>query len=584
MKQESYVIKEKNECKISEVINDTAIIKCDNRIGLLNIKTNQLICKLDIYDKTIDYDKNLIILIRNRDSEDYAVYIYDSKEEKMIVDGWKPIPNHRVISSSLLRLESPLDHKMHLFNTNTYKGSNDIFDMAIDNTLGLQLGGYDYYCVIEKNGKKGIYSADEGLKTPIEYDEIKIFEPNGELKSAVLTKNNEKYFAYFDDLPNTSEAYDDITFDKNNKNIIYGHKNDIIYVYHTYFKRVLFTTHSNELKCIDARLNRRILSNFTFYFETVDNDNHGAIALTCDEQSNLKISTLNHNKYDRVEHLKDDYFALYRKDDYCDIVKFNPDGQKTIVKKCKIKGELNYDHLIYEKNHKYGLLILSSTITKYKEHYDDINMPVHPYCITETNNKKGLIAYHYLLGEKYDDIVISPTDKGPFYLRYVALRDGKNYRLAKIQLETLEFVDDNIYSLIEFYPDFMILKDDEAICLYDYDKNLIATYPLDTEILYKNKDTKKEWEDPIYSINGTSYYYKKNKFEKIYTAEEEAYIAKFETDDDIFEIKTYDQHEHDSLCSTINGKDDLEAEETLNSMVNNSCFYPTLSLKKTKKN
>ena len=417
MKKTSTIVKEKNKYEIGVIINNTAYIKSvTGKTGLLNIKTNQIVGEMDNYYTIYNVNEKLYYqekTIEERDEENncnlkHTIRIYDALNEKTLVDGWEIVNNSAYYD--LIIVKSPIDGKLHLFDCHAFRKSTNIFDLPLDNIK------YIYRD----------YRHSHNLILPIEFENIE-----GHNEIIIYTKNNKKYFEYFDKIDDkiynkVSTGFDEITVDEKNTNIVYCKKENKTYVYDILNRKLLFSTDSDEIKFMyrdDSEFN-----NFyeNFLFEIVKNRKHGVISSkfnkgiretgTCAKVSTLlapqydeierhcdgilylkktdKIglfvgssyqNQIIEPKYDKIDNLGSNYFALYT-NGLCDVGKvvsyipFTPS-----ITNCEIAKKFGCI-LSYKKNGKYGLLIEEDKIVS--PEYDNISEVTRKCYILEKNNKK----------------------------------------------------------------------------------------------------------------------------------------------------------------------------------------------------
>lgn len=647
MKKKSTIIEEKKIYEIDVLINNTAYIESvTGKTGLLNIKTNQIIGDMGNYHTSYDKREKLYYqekLIKEDGNKSYwnerkIVRIFDALNEKILVDGWEVI---KIFDDyhNLIVVKSPIDGKLHLFDKYACRKPTNIFDIPLDDVEILYSKYNDTYLVLTINGKKGLYHHncyDEvpSLITPIEFDNIEKL-PN----IIVYTKNNQKYFVCTDRDGKKSDTFDEIRIDEKSKNIAYCKKENKIYAYDTDLQKLLLSTDADSIKYM-YKIDRCDYSNF--FFEIMKNGKYGVI---CSNITDAKESTLlppeydeikkvdgilgilylkkdgkiglftgdsYHNqviepKYDYIDFLNHYYFAFYT-DGLCDIRKVTPYKLfEPSITNCQIVEDLDSTladngALVYNKNGKYGLLFADNRYDKIiTPDYDNVNNVARYYFILEQNNKKGLMHLgKIMIPTKYDEISIGGQygisgSLDDSKVLYFALKKEKKYELAKLHnwqyIETkVEFVGNNKFDGIDLYREIMVLKDNLYSYIYDYNENLLKTLPVNTSITayarpFKN-DYDKKYRKYFYCIDGVYYYYKDGKFEEVYTENNDLYLTTYETDTNLFEIRSYDKDEHDLFCSIIDSQEDSEAEKTLIQMSEKGfprSEYPTLVLTKNKK-
>ena len=641
MKKTSTIVKEKTICEIETLINNTAYIKSvTGKTGLLNIKTNQIVGDMDNYYTVYDTNEKLYYqekIIEERDEENNCnskktIRIYDALNEKTFVDGWEVV---KCFSGyyDLIAVKSPIDGKLHLFDCYACRKSTNIFDMPLDDVKKF-FGWHNYtYLVVTMNGEKGLYrysrcNGGPNLILPIEFENI---EKHCDI--ITYTKNNKKYFSYFDErfgkiYNKVSTGFDEITIEKENTDIVYCKKENKTYVYNTSSKKLLFSTDSDEIKFINSEWSMLDDYNEDLFFEVVKNGKHGVIssiingkkvtgtllALQYDEieigtkinydrvlylKKNGKIGLfigssyqyqLIEPKYDKIDYLWHDYFALYT-NGLCDIGRVaSYSSFKSSITKCEIAEIFGGCVLSYKKNGKYGLLDSVDRIVS--PEYDNISEAVSSdevvsRCyILEKNNKKGLVHINkIILPIEYDEVKFDGK-YGIFNdITYFALRKSKKYELAKLYSNrgNIEFVNNHTFDNIDFFHKIMVLKDQTQVYIFDYNEKLLKSLPVNTSITEYERPSQGVNKDYFYCINDVYYYYKNGNFEEVHTESNNLYLTTYETGANLFEISSYNKDEYDSFCSAIDSQEDIEAEKSLIEISEKGFSkkkYPTLVLKR----
>ena len=288
-------------------------------------------------------------------------------------------------------------------------------------------------------------------------------------------------------------------------------------------------------------------------------------------------------KYDKIDYLWHDYFALYT-NGLCDVGKvvsyipFTPS-----ITNCEIAKKFGCI-LSYKKNGKYGLLIEEDKIVS--PEYDNISEVTRKCYILEKNNKKGLVHINkIILPIEYDEVKFDGK-YGIFNdITYFALRKSKKYELAKLYSNrgNIEFVYNHTFDNIDFFHKIMVLKGKMRVYIFDYDEKLLKSLPINTSITEYEGTSKGMNKDYFYCINGVHYYYEAGNFEEVHTESNNLYLTTYETGANLFEISSYNKDEYDSFCSAIDSQEDIEAEKSLIEISEKGFSkkkYPTLVLKR----
>ena len=648
MKKTSIVVKEKDSFEIDILINNTGYIKSvTGKTGLLNIKTNKIIGKMDNY-YTI-YDSNNGFYYQEKTIEESSkennwkskktVRIYDAQKEKMLVDGWEVVKTFGE-NYQLCAVKSPIDGKIHLFDRYACRKDTNIFDMVLDDVELLYRQYNDTYLVVTINGKKGIYhnncfNKTPSLITPIEFDDIEKFT-----NIIVYTKGNKKYFVCDGKDGKMSLEFDEIVLDEKRKNIVYCKKGSRTYVYNTNSQELLLNEECDDIKYLCFRGENEYDHRYgKFYFIITKNNLKGLVEAETIRNYNNEIITgktsllpANYddieysygvfypkkdgktglfkqcNKqnvfveadYDEITDLGSSMYALYY-GDRCDVYKIVNELDQ-LIKNCKLISEHKSGY-IFEQRNLYGILYQGlsrpyrSDEDVIVDNYDNVSYLGNGYYEVERNGKKGVnFRSQDIISMEYDTIDFKLYKKE--YCNetaYFALgKKNSGFELAKkshyeYSDSDVEFMNSQKFKEINLFEDIMALRTRTNLLIYDYEEKLLKKLPVSSQIsmIYRNPDSSYD-KEPIYVIDGKFYYYKEGKFEEVFVEENDLYITTYETETDSFEIKTFDKAEHDSFCGIIDSQEDSVAEQSLIDIFENNRNevrqqHRTLVLKRTPK-
>lgn len=519
MKKTSIVVKEKDSFEIKILINNTAYIKSvTGETGLLNIKNNKIIGKMDNYYTIYDNDDEFYyqekkIKDPNVDSSKIkkTVRIYDAKNEKMLVDGWevvKTFSNYYLLTA----VKSPVDGKIHLFDQFACRKPNDIFDIALDDVEVFYNDSTDIYLTITTtNGKKGIYHhncSTPSLITSIEFDNIQKF-PN----IIVYTKNNQKYFICDGKNGKMSLEFDEIVLDKKRENIVYCKKSSRTYVYNTNLQELLLNEECDDIKylcfwdgyIVDEQKHDK------YYFVITKNNLKGLLEVETiyNAYDNCEVITSKTSllpaDYDDIEYSydvfyleKDGKIGLFKRcgknnifveanydeiiflsnsayalcyGDRCDVYNINTKLDR-LIKNCKLvskqrhgtDGTGGYNGFIFEQNNSYGILHLGlhwENENVIVDNYDNVNYLGNGYYEVEKNGKKGVhFRSRDIIPIKYDNIDFKIYTKGCFdETAYFALeKKGSGFKLAK-KRHWLHNDDDKLFMSTKNFKEINLFED-----------------------------------------------------------------------------------------------------------------------------
>lgn len=656
MKKTSIVVKEKDNFDINILINNTALIhSVTGKTGLLNVKTNTIIGEMDNYYTIYDTERGFYYqekTIEEASQENNwkarkVIRVYDAQEEKMVVDNGELIKHFGDWCYRLSIFRSPIDGKIHLFDISAVREDTNIFDMALDDVKLLYKGIADINLVITVNGKKGVYQhhvskKSPGLKVPIEFDDIKKADDTvGYVSNVVIyTTNGKKYFTYNGIVGQGSSEYDDITVDKERKNIIYCKNGSRIEVYDTETSRLLLDEECDDAKYLcytDRELYSYDYRVGKFYFAITRNNlkgllvaedtiYEGKISITkkkllpieyddIEQRGNVfypkkdgKTGLFIHFReqhlpkvkdtfvepaYDKITDLGYDLFALYN-GDRCDVYEIKRSYKQLLIKDCKFVSSIESNECIFEQGGFYGILF--KTLRKAVNNYDNIEYLGNGYYKVGRNGKSGINFHSNDIVPVQYDTVDMKLYKSYLSANIVYFALGKNN--SCLEFERMKHNNINPaydgetnrsqeYKKIDFLDDIMVLRTETETLIYDYDEKLLKQLPITSQIsvIYR-KPTNGYKERPIYVIDGKFHYYKSGKLEEVFVEENDLYITTYETETDSFELRTYNKDEHDAFCSVIDSSEEIEAEKSLIETSEKGferSKYPTLVLKRVKK-
>ena len=638
MNKEFTILKKDVFYEIKRIINNTAYLESSfGKNGLFNINTRQLIGDLDFYNTSFDEDGKFYFqekTINENPNKDInnslnTIRIYDALEEELLLDNWKikfKFPNYYLVA-----VESPYNKKVHLFDINTCREDINIFYKPLDGINLLYQQYNDILLVLKKGEKKGLYYHNHyrrisSIIEPIEFDSIEKLS-----KVIVFQKNNQKLFIYTNEFNNKSETFDDITIDKENDDILYCKKGKEIFVYNINIKKLILKVEANQINYIHMDFNNHLCD--IFYFDVVKNNKHklissnpnvifsseekylkginifdsdydgimkihGGVVLKEQEKYGLFVfnsvdSQLIKPRYDKIEYLINDYYALYT-NDYCDIGKVLPNCLfEPIITKCKIV-EVHGDEYILNKNNQYGILFANNLNDKLLplEYSSCRYLKKHCY-ILKQNNKEGLFYLdEYIIPIKYDKIGVGSQcgynnlEKAP--VLYFSLQQGDKYKLAKLnENDNIKYI--NTFNSIDFFNELILLKDQQYSYMFSYEKDspLIKRVPIETTITIYDSPYHNDYyslgglKKQIYCIDGKNYYLYNNRLYEVFVENTDLYVTKYITDTNIYEVSGYNPLSYNKFCSDIENDDN--AEKTLNLMSEEGLLekrYPTLVLKR----
>lgn len=619
---ENKAIENENDYEIRVVIDDIALFFTADKkkSGLMNTTTKEIVSSIDsfytIYDEEGHFFyqtkmlKNTIEDSNNNLYWNETINIYDTLNKKMLVKDAKYYEVHEGYGCLILKN----DENYYIFDKILYRQGVNILKYNFSNIETLK---YTYLgskiLKVTVNDKKGLYAFGKGIIVPIAYDNIESYYNNEVL---IFTKDNKKYFSFYDyfkrnnfnGLTPLSNAFDEINIKSTNvslhewMDLMYCKINDLYYVYELQRKKLLLKISCEEIELITT-FNRKLIfkikkdglyglisvldypinkievktlllpiyKNITyekghsetgyledktvhiFYLE--NNDSLNLYILNSFTSSNTLIT----ENCTKITYLGYYHFAFYH-GLYCDIVE-SRDSLKTIVKNCLIEEKNNYNNItiIYKKNYKLGLLIITGRNYLIEANYTKVNYLNFGFSILEENDKKKLFHYDKCLTQKYDDIKVANYSAydycGP---AYAALKRKNLWLIAELKNNgynniSLEKLNGKLYTEVLFFHDILALRDTEKLAIYNGKLELLATYPQET-IIYEVKTSPAYYANTnkyMYVIDDWYYQYKDNKLEEIFLEDAFLNVAAYNSDFGYVVVNDFNKDKYYEKCAKI---------------------------------
>lgn len=647
MKKTSTIVRGKDAYEMSILINNIALVKSkDGTSGLLNIKTNKLIGPMRKYYTIYDENKKFYTQTWSDDSEEMTnarkvtsyIRVYDAKNEEMLVEDSELVESHRSHHEVFTGRTS--DGKIHLFDKFNCRNSGNINNLDLDGVEKLLDRYNDSYYLLRKNGKCALYFSNCFDKTPKLMTDFVYDNIEAKHNVIIFTRNGKKHFIFYDDENGKSIDFDDIEIEEENRNILYGKKGNKIFVYNTYSKDLILEIEADSLKYIkkDGDSANEFYGEFFFIFERDKKQGLVSSNVYLDKERKRAISThvIAKNIYDEIEYGKYSGAFYTKKNNRCglivgsgssnqiiepaydditnlknDFFVFMNNGTKKIQRVIYhktydpiIEGNIEYesvnDGYIITKNNKQGMIITGSNLQErlIEPKYDEIKEEATHYYIAKRDNKKGVINRgRVIIPVEYDEITLGGEYPDYSSIKdakkiYFALRKGKDYELAKIDNynyndRDVEFVSNHRFKSIEFYKNLMVFRDEQYTYIYNYEEKLLKTLPSNADFREVKKKESSYSFKYLYYIDGKYYYYRDGKLTEEHVEERDFFVTTYEGDNDVYEISTPSQDEHDAFCEMIDKLSDEEAEKELEDLSKNKqkvkSMYPSITLTKRNK-
>lgn len=647
MKKTTIIVKGTDTYETNILINNTAYVKNgEGFTGLLNVRKNRLLGEMRHYYTIYDERKKFYIQTWADDKEGATndkkipsyIRVYDAQNEEMLVDDCELIKSFKQYHEVFLS-KSKKENKLRLFDKFGCRDSNSIFNEEIDGATHILDRYNDSYFILIRDGKKALYFSNcydkkPKLITDFLYDDITLSN-----QVFILTRNGKKHFRFIGDEDNKSIEFDELIIEEKNKNIAYGYKGGKVFVYNLKTKELILEVEADKVSYLGKDGDYEDYEG-EYYFSVEKKDKFGLLSSKVgknqERQRTINQTTIleaeydeisrgeysnafylkqkgrtgllvgngeNHQfikpAYDDITNLKENCFALIN-NEMSTIVRIYYNPPKTLVENVSEYASVN-DGYIYVKDGKKGMLIFDRQqgIIIIDANYDEINPNAEFYYIVKQNKKQGIISRgKILIPVDYDEIKMGgecPEYKSLKDAKkiYFALRKNGGYELAKIDNYQYvecepEFVSNHTFDSIDFYRNIMVLKDSQFTYIYSYGEKLLKTLPRNSEIREIEKQTSNCSKKYVYYVNGKYYYYKDGKFNEEYNEEKDTFVTTYETDTDVYEVRTTSQKEHDLFCQMIDEMTESAAEETLEQYSKDKqkvkTKYPNINLEKKQKN
>ena len=284
-------------------------------------------------------------------------------------------------------------------------------------------------------------------------------------------------------------------------------------------------------------------------------------------------------------------YAFYH-GDRCDVYEIG-DSLNLLIENCKLIS-LQEHGCIFEQKNSYGIFLyqylyrfFNRAVDAIVDNYDNVRYLGDEYYEVEKKGKKGVNFHNKdIIPIEYDTIDLKFDDYNR--IAYFALgKKDLGFELAKNCDNNVKFIVGQKFEEINFFEDVMALRTKTNLLIYNYKEKLLKEFPVSSQIsmIYRKSNL---WPNIIYVIDGNFYYYDRNH-EEVFDAEDDLYITTYETETDLFEIKTFSKAEHDSFCGIIDSQKDSIGEQLLINIFKNKRNevrqqHSSLVLKRTPKN
>lgn len=588
MKKASLNLNQQFIYDIDFVLENTAVaISIDKKVGLLNIKTGDIVGEFGNYH-TI-YDSSQKIYFQENSDNKQNLRIYDALNEKIVVDNWECIS--KKCNFHYIILKSPND-KYHLFVMEKFRKKEDPFYDEYDNIeyLGDKYNEMFFSCT--KNNKKAIYSSTKGFLSDFRYDNI---EFNDQI--IIYTEDNEMFFerGYYD--CKRSERFNKVIVCNKYKGLMITKKNSKCSFYLNYFD-CLFTIDCDDMKFVkeeNCGFGEReyyfiIEKNGKFGIGLAKNKSFRTIVypqydnIEYDSSEGVFVLHYGHNigkvygdtifpaKYRNIERLDYSFYATYEDNTRnknmnlnCNIVKAINNSFQIVIDNCKIIKKLG-SYIIYKKDDKYGILIFDCQYTNGYEAfygYDNIKYLEKGFFEIDKDGNKGLF-YN-------DEVLMSPKYKlilSRFNYDHttIALKmNNDKFKLIQENRNSNIEIGEKVYKNVMFLEDVMILHDMRYMYVCNYSNEVLKKFPKDTVVTQIKIPIGKSNSKTAYKIGHDIYYKINNQFEKITTGNYLLYSTAYELDNATIVVNSSNQDEHTKKCQEF----ESIKEEKINQILEN---------------
>ncbi len=579
MKKESKIVLKENRYKVIVILNNIALVECEGKKCLVNIKSMEIIN--DSYNYNVIYNTKgnfFKLIIKDKDQE--YISIYDTVNERFLVEEWEVFKN---FSNRYDLLIVRNNGKKYLINTNNFDSS--LFNMPLDNIELLSANSNKDMCfILTKEGKKGLYYISDGnnrqeIIKKIKYNYITKID-----NLIICNRKKKKAILFFDDngIDGVDLEFDDIFIDKNNSNIVYGKKDNLVYVYDTKAKMLVMVTSNCELELLNfVGINYNHTLNGKYLFKIKKDHSYNILDVSVNN-SNIEQRLLLNNNYDDIIAAGKKQYKLISNNKMGYIILDNFQEKMTPnieVVYDKIESLGNSLYALYNKDQieigkiddegNYNSLIVNCS--------DLILVGLDTYIFVK-DGLKGLIHLGaFAFNNKYKDILVGSKDE---IYTYIAVKEKDHYELYRrennVNLINERFIIRPL-NMVKFLNKVFVVKDNESTCIYNYNGMLI----------YKNNGNinVKEYEDGLI-INDAYYNIVNNVLVECLTEQIKYYVTTYENEEDIYEVSCKYESILEQYCKLIDSMDDAAAINKLNNDIenaNNLGKFSRVRFKKQKK-
>lgn len=631
--------------QLKKIIKDTALMEDDYHCFLMNVKTNEIIGKLE--NKEFLYDKDETI-VRDRFyflGRKGLTSIYDAKKEQFVLQDC-----HKRFEDKDFYFFTDKDEKWHIFNIKNLEGhtfNNTSFDEVQYLTTGKNFYGdvLSYYS-LTKNDKKAFFIIEGNYLSSFLYDDI--IASN---QALIFTEGRKKWFQKADGVLYSDEnkvLYDRIKIDENG--FAYGFNGDSIDIYEDSpigYQSLFYTTYYDEIHFFQKRRSDCASYDDEFLFEVKKDGYCGIIVgkrkktfssipecqnlfdLTYDYidkdefntgfilEKNGKKGYLNFDdekyslpiEYDAINIVNYYYqlFAITSMNGKTSIIKFLKDGKIFhLVDDINLLSQEN-GLIFYQKNQQNHLLYLEkfkncSSENLIFEDLSNCSKVGNCYLITQ-KGKKGLIyPHHFIIPPHYKEIELDfvpsgnqESDEVIFSLETAENQHflGSNLRNPETGCFNFNIHHEKSYLDIELNHGIAVLKDKQNTYIQSYYGELLKTFPRDTKVKFLSHSL----DFCIYFIHGEFYKYsfkeysssKKSTFALATSEDIGLCVRAYQRFDEMIIVNGYDDKEMNSFYSNLEKEkknvsevvDNLEKMDH-NSFTDTNLFVKKLSLKPLK--
>lgn len=527
--------------------------------------------------------------------------IYDVQSHAFIFRSY--LIDREFIPNEVILFKSLIDDTKRLFDKTTFRSEKSIHNRPIDEATMLETKDDKKPILISYDGATGLYYVGKGLNIEMAYSSIEL---TGN-RAICSTKNYKRLITD----SSVSSDYEDIDFDRTNRDIVYFHKDGVIHIYMidgqlipitkirgdktefleksswptdcrgTYKFKVYADGKSTIIKTYVSGFLNRMNPNSSIVpdgrmFDDIEIKENVYFPIKNGLKGIIYGKQYVEPQYEKVEKLDDALFACY-KSDRCDLVLLTPNP--ITISDCIIR-ERRPNGIIYETRDELGLyelgLLTYDSISSAKVTGEAIRWLLKDYYEIET--ERGIGVYQkgkFIIEPTTLGVELYSNEKEPSIIHAKIIAPPENTECADLKNSddrvvtpfrdnrylkfkhhnqkpaTLSYEDKTAYEHIDFFEDFMVTYDCGITTIKSYNGQdiYVTGSPKRIEIAgtYGYAGKKRA----IYAIEDRYFVFQANLLKEITPTNSRIFAAAYVSTYGIVAVNASDKDDFDQKCESI---------------------------------